>query len=754
MIFKISFKIGGRVTINLSKTSSIEVLPVTLSIYDQQGQVEELVSYLYPLPESLKDNFEDWQKYIGGRGTRRLVSPPKIVNRKDLTNSLKTELNKWLGRDGWIDEKGQSDPRVSMVLEKFREKITDKNEVQIIVQTEDRQLRGLPWQEWDTLASYTSKGVEVAISATNFKRLTQKQTPQIKATVRILVVFGDKNLNFDKEKKTIENLMERYGGEPDILEEPTRKQLEDKLKEPQGYHIFFFAGHSESDKDGTIGWIQINTHEGKQGTIEITELRELLKGAIEKKLQLAIFNSCDGLGLANQLTQLSLPYCIVMREPVDSEVAGELLKQFLEAFVKDRPLFASMNAARQELQKKFAPGTSWLPVIVANPLAKELTWNRLFSERRLSWQWEILLGLLAIAIFVCIPLGIYSEFQGLESLRLYIQLYPHLTVYPSLFLGISLFASYKAHCMIRLKTRPFAILTLITIFIVSLGLFFELNGDRMMLLEFKSDATTTIYQPQLQQLFLKWQTSKEDIYSIPQELFDVHQAFDKSGNLTLRKSDLEPAIKRLIAYSNHRQDIKGFQGLLRIATAHDVWGQNAGAFSITRWLYALNFMTIVSCVMQIFPLISTILVAPNSIFNKNKYLMYLIMCELGIGLWLPFENYSIEYTKALLFSDHFRGTVGGLNIIVYIIIFILLPTTLASIKRSATKRYQSILILFLVVTFFGIGIPGFIFGSSLINSLFGTGSTDPFTPWLAGTIVLAIFYIVLIFLLDPHVGDD
>jgi hypothetical protein len=244
MAFRISFKIGGIVKLNHA-----EVLPVTVAIYDQKGQIEELVSFLSPLPKPLEDKFQQWQYYIGLQGNRKV---PKnrdkfisgIVNLTELTNSLKTELNKWLGRDGWINENGQIDSRVGQVLDKFRERINDKDEVQIIVQTEDRQLRGLPWQEWDTLAAYTDRGVEVAISATNFQRLTQKQTPQLKATARILVVFGDEKLGFAEEEDFIKSLW-RHGGEPHILRQPTRQELEQKLKDPQGWHIFFFAGHSE-----------------------------------------------------------------------------------------------------------------------------------------------------------------------------------------------------------------------------------------------------------------------------------------------------------------------------------------------------------------------------------------------------------------------------------------------------------------------------------------------------------------------------
>ncbi|NEU77082.1 CHAT domain-containing protein [Hassallia byssoidea VB512170] len=747
MAFKISFKIGGRVQLNHS-----EVLPVTLAVCDQQGQIEELVSFLSPLPKPLEDKFKQWQYYIGLQGNRKVAKNQNnlisgVVNLTELANSLKAELNKWLGSDGWIDENGQPDPRVSRVLERFREKITQKDEVQIIVQTEDRQLRGLPWQEWDTLAGYTRKGVEVAISATNFKRLTQKQTPQLKATARILVVFGDEKLGFAEEEDFIKSLRQ-HGGEPHILRQPTRKELEQKLKDSQGWHIFFFAGHSESDRDGRIGRIQINPADGEQGIIEITELKDLLEGAIEKKLQLAIFNSCDGLGLANQLTELSLPYCIVMREMVESSVARELLKHFLAAFVKDRSLFASMNAARQQLQQKFEPGKSWLPVIVANPLAKELTWNRLFSERRLSWQWEMLLGMVAIALLVSLPFSIFTEFQGAKTLTLYAKLYPHLIVYPSLFLWMPLFAAYRAHCMIRVKTRPFVIMTLVTVFFTLGGLFFELTGDRIMFMEFKSDATTTISAQQLPELYSEWKTSTADIQNIPQEILNTRQAFDMEGNLTLKKSEIEPAIKHLYKDNN-----AGLQGLLRIATAYEVW-RNTQAFSISRWFYAFTFIAIISCGVQILALVATILFTPDAIFNKNKYLTYVIICELGILLWLPFQGYSIEHTKSLLFSPAFKGTLAGLNILLYAIVPIIFSATVSSIYRSATKKYQPILLSFLLGSL-SLTVLGSWFGASVIDILFGIRSTNPLTPWLASSLFFAaLFFFLFVRLIDHGVGDE
>jgi hypothetical protein len=81
----------------------------------------------------------------------------------------------------------------------------------------------------------------------NFRRLNQPQAPQIRAKASILVVFGDEGLNFTEEEKLIKSLR-RHGGEPDILKQPSRQQLEEMLKDRKGWHIFFFAGHSESDR--------------------------------------------------------------------------------------------------------------------------------------------------------------------------------------------------------------------------------------------------------------------------------------------------------------------------------------------------------------------------------------------------------------------------------------------------------------------------------------------------------------------------
>jgi CHASE2 domain-containing sensor protein len=108
-------------------------------------------------------------------------------------------------------------------------------------------------------------------------------------------------------------------------------------------------------------------------------LRFGLQRAISKGLQLTIFNSCDGLGLAYELEQLHVPQSIVMREPVPDRVAQEFLKRFLSTFAAGESLHTSVRQARESLQglEGEFPAASWLPIVFQNPAVPSLTWQGL-----------------------------------------------------------------------------------------------------------------------------------------------------------------------------------------------------------------------------------------------------------------------------------------------------------------------------------------------------------------------------------------
>ena len=99
-------------------------------------------------------------------------------------------------------------------------------------------------------------------------------------------------------------------------------------------------------------------------------------------MQLAIFNSCDGLGLAGELADLYIPQTIVMREPVPDIVAQEFLKYFLTGFAEGQSFYLAVREARERLQgiENEFPGASWLPVICQNPAVIPANWQQLRNK--------------------------------------------------------------------------------------------------------------------------------------------------------------------------------------------------------------------------------------------------------------------------------------------------------------------------------------------------------------------------------------
>lgn len=141
------------------------------------------------------------------------------------------------------------------------------------------------------------------------------------------------------------------------------------------WDILFFAGHSSSNEKGRI---QLN----QTDSLTLDQLKYALKKAIIRGLNLAIFNSCDGLGLAQALFDLHIPQVIVMREAVPDVVAQEFLRHFLTAFSGGQSLYTSVREARERLERiegKY-PCATWLPIICQNPAEVPTTWQDLCAQ--------------------------------------------------------------------------------------------------------------------------------------------------------------------------------------------------------------------------------------------------------------------------------------------------------------------------------------------------------------------------------------
>ena len=270
------------------------------------------------------------------------------------SNALKEQLNHWL-----------KSPEFFPVMQVLLMTVKQDEEVRVIIQTEDSHLRRLPWHLWDFVNHYSR--AEVALSLpTTFKQAKQTNKPALpRAKVRILSLNSGMPINIERDRQFWESLPD---AEIMFLVEPTRRELNKQLWDSD-WDILFFAGHG--NKEGETGQIAINPEE----SLSINELRNGLQTAIDQGLQLAVFNSCDGLELVQELADLKMPQIIVMREEVPDIVAQEFQKYFLQAFSNGKSLYLSVREARERLEglEDNYPCASWLPVIFQN--SAEAPWN-------------------------------------------------------------------------------------------------------------------------------------------------------------------------------------------------------------------------------------------------------------------------------------------------------------------------------------------------------------------------------------------
>lgn len=276
----------------------------------------------------------------------------------DVCQQLERNINTWF--------KSESFQNIEMQL---RTLLSPDDKIRVIFETNITLLHRLPWHLWDFFDHYPQ--AELALS--NQEYTSPQLLPKLSTgKVKILAILGNSvGIDIEKDRAWLEGLANT---QVKFLVEPTRRELDEQLWN-QDWDILFFAGHSASIAEGEIGKIDIN----KTESLTISQLRNALKKAISQGLKLAIFNSCDGIGLARNLADLNIPQMIVMREPIPDLVAQEFLKNFLSAFAFGKTLYAAVREARSKLQglENDFPCASWLPVICQNPTTVPVTWQEL-----------------------------------------------------------------------------------------------------------------------------------------------------------------------------------------------------------------------------------------------------------------------------------------------------------------------------------------------------------------------------------------
>lgn len=355
---------------------------IIVKLYEDEQLLEEIDNGSLPPNPEIEKTYQKWQwlyeDFIAHRGSfldgdfdsNNIKLQPRILefaedNIERGSQESATELTAYLIQifNQWLNSS-----EFQPIDRTLRTHINTKDEVVLVIQTDNDIIRKLPWHEWNFFKKYTK--AEIALSAPKFS-LKVRQKSLTAGKVRILAIIGDcTNIDPEADLNTLRNNREV---ELEILSQPSRKQICDRLREKPGWDILFYAGHSKSNAEK--GWISINA----KTKLEISELNSALEVAIKNGLQLAIFNSCQGLGLVPQLEELGIPQIIVMREQVQNQVAQEFLAEFIASFSSGKSFYLAIREARgrlKDIEDKYYCA-SWLPVVCQHWSVQPPTWEEL-----------------------------------------------------------------------------------------------------------------------------------------------------------------------------------------------------------------------------------------------------------------------------------------------------------------------------------------------------------------------------------------
>lgn len=257
----------------------------------------------------------------------------------------------WLKGDGDVQKL-----REAILLE-----LTDRpEEIRVLIQTGDRLLQQLPWQEWDIFQKHYPQA-EFALTLTEYNPLPDFDETPVRDRVRILAVVGDRP--HSETLSTLRTLKSLPDAEPIIFKSAQPQQLYLQLQDATGWDILFIGNQNLIQR------------------LNIPEFKKALEIACDRGLKLAICN--DGLDLAELLANLvNPPILVVFRQAVLEQLSVRFLRAFLTAFAQGKSLYPAVREGRESLEffeKKF-PGIMGLPILCQHPLKPSLTWRGILGK--------------------------------------------------------------------------------------------------------------------------------------------------------------------------------------------------------------------------------------------------------------------------------------------------------------------------------------------------------------------------------------
>ncbi|MGB3188209.1 MAG: CHASE2 domain-containing protein [Limnoraphis sp.] len=255
----------------------------------------------------------------------------------------------------------------------------ESKSVNLMIACSSLELARLPWEVWEIGAEFATTGrIQITRMPVDI-RTPPASIHSERFRARILAIIGqDHTLNFQQDLETlqeklkplvtIETVVWKLGKSMSDLEAEIKQAITDK----KGWDILFFAGHSNERKmaGGELG-IAPNLQ------MQIKDISDQLKVAKNRGLQFALFNSCNGLDIAEALIDLGLNQVAVMREPIHNKVAQEFLLEFLQNLAQYKDVQESLSTTCKllKLDKSFTyPSAYLIPSLFCYP---DTQWFRL-----------------------------------------------------------------------------------------------------------------------------------------------------------------------------------------------------------------------------------------------------------------------------------------------------------------------------------------------------------------------------------------
>lgn len=315
-------------------------------LIDSTGQ--ELTATL-KYHDHLTDLYQNWQQIYrrryelgsrarvtrtGGSGTPAAYDWDREL--KLAESALLQGFDRWLGDAELLEIRAKLQQPLTQVF-------TDAQQndrlpgVDIRLECMPLDLARLPWETWKLAPNETPPGTIRIARTVTMGVAPLVQPASRRSRPRVLALLGNApDLQPDRDRQALRSLEDsadieclqcsvdsQAGGSSSIAD--LKQRIAGAIADRRGWDILFFAGHSDESAN-TGGKLEL----APGISLSIWELEPQLTVAIQRGLQLAIFNSCSGMSIAESLIRLGLSQVVVMREQIQDGVAHAFLQQFCQ----------------------------------------------------------------------------------------------------------------------------------------------------------------------------------------------------------------------------------------------------------------------------------------------------------------------------------------------------------------------------------------------------------------------------------------